>query len=199
MIVVDIETTGLDPRKHSIASIGALDFGNPENQFYEECRIWEGADVAADALRVNGFTEAQVKDPKKQSLEAMMQKFVAWTKSVGYLTFAGGNVFFDRDFLHATAQRYTLDWIFSYRIIDLHSLAYAHHLSRGILPPSKDSRTDLSVDKILVYTGLPAEPKPHIGIVGAKMEAEAFSRLIYGKSLLKEYAHFPVPDYLIRK
>jgi len=39
MIVADIEATGLDPRKHSILSIGAVDFEHPERQFYGECRI----------------------------------------------------------------------------------------------------------------------------------------------------------------
>ena len=34
MIIVDVETTGIDPEKHSIVSIGAVDFSNPSNEFY---------------------------------------------------------------------------------------------------------------------------------------------------------------------
>ena len=45
MIVIDIETTGLDPRKHSIVSIGAIDLSNPKRQFYVENQIWEGAEI----------------------------------------------------------------------------------------------------------------------------------------------------------
>lgn len=67
MIVFDVETTGEDSRKHSIVSIGALEFSNPKNQFYEECRIWEGAEVQEIALKINGFTEENIRDPKKQS------------------------------------------------------------------------------------------------------------------------------------
>ena len=52
MIVVDLETTGVDPRKHSILSIGAVDFNNQENYFYGECRIREGALIDNYALAV---------------------------------------------------------------------------------------------------------------------------------------------------
>ena len=45
MIVVDVETTGVDARKNSIVSIGAVDFENQKNQFYGECKIWEGAEI----------------------------------------------------------------------------------------------------------------------------------------------------------
>jgi DNA polymerase III epsilon subunit-like protein len=39
MIVFDIETTGFDADKCAIVSIGALDFFNPENTFYQEAKI----------------------------------------------------------------------------------------------------------------------------------------------------------------
>ena len=45
MIVIDIEASGTEWAKHSILSIGALDFEHPENRFYEECRIWGVEDV----------------------------------------------------------------------------------------------------------------------------------------------------------
>jgi len=196
MIVVDIEATGLDPFRHSIISIGALDFNDPENQFYGECRMWDGSAIDQESLGVIGLSEAEVSDPNKKSLEELIKDFIAWMKAIDERTLAGGNPSFDRDFLSESAKRYNIDWKFGYRLVDLHSLGFAHHLRRGLEPPKKEGRTHLSVDRILNYTGLPSEPKPHNGLVGAKMEAEAFSRLIYGKSLLKEYAHFPVSDYL---
>jgi len=57
MIMVDVETTGVDAKKNSIISIGAVDFSNPQNQFYKECRIWEGAEITQQALYINGFTK----------------------------------------------------------------------------------------------------------------------------------------------
>ncbi|MBP9842806.1 MAG: hypothetical protein KBC62_02260, partial [Candidatus Pacebacteria bacterium] len=67
MLILDIEASGTDYEKHSIVSIGALDLQNPGNRFYGECRIWDGAHVMEDALKVNGFTEAQISDPTKES------------------------------------------------------------------------------------------------------------------------------------
>lgn len=196
MIIVDVETTGLDPQKHSIVSIGALDFSNSENQFYLECRIWDGAEIMKEALEINGFSEEEIKDPKKKTLEEVIKNFLDWTMEIKEKVLAGVNPSFDRDFLKTSAQRFDIDWMPSHRTIDLHSLCYAHYLRRGLKPPMKEGRTDLNADKIFEYTGLPEETKPHNALTGTKMEAEALSRIIYGKKLLKEFEKYPVPDYL---
>ena len=41
-----------------------VDFDNPNERFYEECRIWDGAHIEPAAFVVNGFTEEQIRDPK---------------------------------------------------------------------------------------------------------------------------------------
>ena len=196
MIVVDCETTGISPRKNSIVSIGGLDFYSPSNKFYEECRIWEGAEIEQEALNVNGFTKEQITDPNKKSLEQTIKEFLKWTNSCFDVVFAGENPRFDIDFLKESANRYNIEFKFAHRSIDLHSLCTAHYIKRGITPPLKDRRSDINTDKILNYVGLPAEPKPHHGLTGAKMEAEAFSRLIYGRSLLDEFSRYEIPIYL---
>jgi len=55
----------------------------------------------------------------------------------------------------------------------------------------------MNLDKILNYVGLPDEPRPHNGLCGAKLEAEAFSRLVNDKSLLEEYGKYSIPDLKI--
>ena len=67
MIILDIEASGTNYEKHSIVSIGAFDFDNPSNRFYEECRVWDGANIDEDALEVKGFTEAELRDPNKKT------------------------------------------------------------------------------------------------------------------------------------
>ncbi len=196
MIVVDVETMGLDSKNNSIISIWAVDFSNPKNQFYQECKIWEGAEITQQALDVNGFTKEQITDQNKMSLEEAVEKFVNWMKNIEDQTFAGENGSFDRDFLKNSVEKYGIDYKFGYRTIDLHSICYQHYLKRGLKPPIKDSRTDLNLNKTLVYVGLPSEPNPHNALTGAKMEAEAFARLIYGKSILKEFEKYEIPDHL---
>ena len=197
MIIVDVETTGIDPKKHSIASIGAVDFFN-SNQFYRECRIFDGAEITQRALEINGFSEKQLKDINKYPLEKIILEFIWWTNWRQEITLAGENPSFDRDFLKASAERYNIAYNPGYRTIDLHTSCYSNYLRRGISPPIKNGRTDLDTDKIFNYVGLSSEPKPHHALTGAKMEAEAFSRLIYGKNLLGEFGEFQIPSYLLQ-
>lgn len=193
MLVIDAEFTGLDPRAHSIVSIGAVDFNDPERQFYGECRIWDGAHIMPEALAVNGFTEEQVRDPKKQSLEELAQSFHRWIEQSNDRTLAGQNVALDRDFLNESFRRAGLEFRFAHRNVDSHSVAYAYFAKKGMpLPKKDDYQSALSLDKILTILGLPPEPKPHIALNGAKLEAEAFSRLMFEKNLLPEFAQYPI-------
>lgn len=188
MIVVDVEASGTEAHKHSIVSIGALDFRNPENQFYIECRIWDGAHVMEEALGVNGFTEAEIRDPKKVSEAEGVNSFIEWAGSLEEQTLAGQNPSFDRDFLKAAAERAAVAWPFAHRTVDLHSVAYAHILRRGIPPPLKNKHSALNLDSILEYVGIPGgEPKPHNALTGAKSAAECLSRLLYDRILLNDF------------
>jgi DNA polymerase III epsilon subunit-like protein len=193
MIVIDTELTGLDPEKDSLLSIGAVDLSNPQNQFYGECRIWEGAHVNKDALAVNGFTEEQITDPKKQTDHELIKAFIDWAVKCDEHTQAGQNPYWDMAFMRNAARRYHLNWPFAHRTIDQHTLCYMHMIKRGITPPIENNRTNVDSDVIMKYVGLPTEPHPHNGLNGAKYAAEAISRLLYGKKLLPEFEKFEIP------
>lgn len=193
MIVIDVEATGVDEIKHSILSVGAIDFDNPSNQFYEECRAFDGAHVMPEALAINGFTRAQVFDLNKQTDRDLIKHFLDWSKGIKEYTFAGQNPSFDRDFLHRAADRYHLDWPFAFRSIDQHSVCFMHMIKKGIVPPVLNNHSDLNSDKIMQYVGLSAEPHPHNALMGAKIAAEALSRLLYGKKLLPEFEKYDIP------
>lgn len=196
MIVLDTETTGVDFRKHGLISIGAVDFDNPENEFYGECRLRDGAHIDKAALEINGFTEEHIKEPTAQTEMELLSKFAAWTKTVGDTTFAGENPSFDRDFLKFAAERNGMDWPFAYRTIDVHAVAYAHMLKKGIEPPQKNGHSGLSTDAVLAYTGLPPRKGHHDALGDALLEAEALSRLIYGEGRIADFERYPVPDHL---
>lgn len=195
MIVIDVETSGTNPYKNSILSIGALDFNNPENQFYQECQIFEGAEISQEALKVNGFTEQEIKNKKNQ--EEVIKEFIEWLSKIEDITIMGMNPMFDRNFLDATIKRYKINFNLGYKTIDLHSICYIHLLKREIKISTYNNSSALSTDNILNYVGLPSEPKPHNALNGAKLEAEAFSRLIFNKNLLKEFEKYKIPEYLI--
>ncbi len=86
MIVLDIETSSADPHRGSILSIGAVELEKPENTFYGECRLQDGAEIQDMALQVNGFTREQISDPEKPTVRELLVKFIAWYATVAEKT-----------------------------------------------------------------------------------------------------------------
>jgi DNA polymerase III epsilon subunit-like protein len=193
MIVLDVETTGTNPHKHSLVSIGAVDFVKSDNQFYEECVIWDGAHVDPVALDINGMSEQQIRDEMKQSEENLVRNFLSWLDNAEDRVIAGQNVTMDTAFVREAASRAGFTAPLSYRTIDLHSIAYFHMIRRNITPPLLNKKTDLDSDKIMRYVGIPTEPKPHNGLNGAIWEAEAFSRLMHDKSMFVQFSSSHIP------
>lgn len=196
MIAIDVESSGTEAHKHSILSVGAVDFSNPARQFYEECHAWEGAKIETEALAVNGFTLAQATDGTKQSEADLVHRFIGWAEGIADTTFAGQNVSFDRDFVKYAAERAGhTNWPFAHRTVDSHTLAWMHMVKRGLTPPidPEKHRSALNLDAILNYCGIPEEPTPHNALTGAKSHAEVIARLLYDKKLLPEFEQFPIP------
>lgn len=195
MIIIDIEASGTNYEKHSIVSIGAVDFDNPLNRFYGECRIWDGAHIMDGALAVNGYTEAEITDPNKQSEAELVSDFMAWSQSMSDRTLVGQNISFDRDMVRLACDRADIDWDLAYRTLDTHTLCFMHMVKRGLTPPLdvKHRRSALNLDAIMNYCGIPDEPEPHNALTGALSHAEVTSRLLYNRPLLPEFAEFIIP------
>lgn len=196
MIALDIETSGVSPEKHSILSIGALDMRNPGNQFYDECRAWDGAHLDETAARINGFSKEDATDLSKKTEREAVEAFIAWAEDIADWTFVGQNPSFDRDFLIAACERNHIAFPFAHRSLDTHTMAYMHMIQRGITPPfdEKKRHTMLSLDGVLEYVGVSGgEPKPHNALTGALCHAEAASRLMYGRALLPDFEVYPIP------
>ena len=199
MIIVDVETSGLDPKTASLLSIGAVEFENPTNQFYGECALFEGAMIDEGSLAVNGFSHQAITDSNKWTVRTLLEKFQEWVGTIEDQTLAGMNTSFDHGFLQQSTLRCSLKWDLGHRSLDLYTVAYLHQLRRGIEPPLKAHLSALNSDTIQMYVGLPSEPRPHKALMGAKIEAEAFNRLLFGKNLLEEFQQYPLPEYLETK
>ena len=167
MIIVDIETTGVDPRKNSIVSIGAVDFEKGD-EFYVECQAIEGREIDEYALKVNGFTKEQCLDKTKKTAIEAYKEFLWWSTDNRLVMLAGQQVgSFDALFLQHMHEICGLGkWPFGYRTVDLHSVAYSKF------------KKSLTLDGILTELGLPPEPKPHNALTGARVERDAFKLLL---------------------
>jgi DNA polymerase III epsilon subunit-like protein len=195
MIIIDVEASGVDYAKHSIVSLGAIDFCNPENHFYMECQIWPGAHIMEDALVVNGFTEAQITDSSKPTEAELVTQFLEWSYGMADRTLVGQNVSFDRDFVKHACQRAHLDFNLPYRTLDTHTLCWMHMVKRGFEVPidPQHKRSLLDLDAVLNYCGITSEPQPHNALTGAMSHAEVTSRLLNDKKLLPEFDAFEIP------
>ena len=196
MIVLDVETSGVVPDRHSILSIGALDLDEPTNQFYEECQVWEGAELSDEALAVNGFSRDEVvgQGSAKQTEAQLIASFVAWAMDRPQdRTLAAQNVAFDRAFLEAACQRAGIESPFAHRTIDVHSLVWLHMAERGVTHPVKNRHSGINLTEALAYAGLPEEPKPHNALTGAFIHAELIARIAYTKKLLPDFSAYDIP------
>lgn len=195
MIVLDVESTSLDPRTGSILSLGALDLDEPSNQFYDECRIWDGAHVEEAALAVNGFSQEEIRDEGKKTEAELVGAFVAWaTARPKSLMLAAQNVSFDLEFVQEACKRAGIECPFGKRTIDTHTLVWLHMQSRGLAQPvNEHGNSGISLDAALEYCGVPKEPKPHNALTGAFCHAEVISRIAYNRKTIPEFSTFEIP------
>lgn len=197
MIVLDIETSGLDATQHGILSIGAIDMRAPSRRFYEEARLHESERYDPEAGKINGFSEANARDKSKQSRQSLLRNFANWYESRPVKVIAGLHIqAFDVPFLSIKAEQSRVALTLRKRSIDLHSLAYAKMLSMNKVIPLTDGWSVMDTDFIHPFCGLPKEPRPHHALRGAMWEAESMHRLIYGEPLLKQFNNYPLPNYL---
>jgi len=188
MIVVDIETTGMDPNKNSMLSIGALEFENPENTFYEECRMDDGAVVNNISLKINGFTLPEIKDAKKPTSKELLKHFLAWMRPIKDNTIAGDNIWFDIGFLQENFRRMKVKWPFRKKSVELHELS---PLLAGL---------PWSLDAVLYNVGIPPRNNAHNALNDAELTAEAMARVAAGKNIIRKFSKYPVPAiFRIRK
>jgi len=204
MIVLDIETSGLDFHKCGIIQIGALELENPANQFLQEGRIDDDEGVvqstnlpnAKTVEEVTGKTEQQMRDKTLQSQMQLLENFFEWCKGVKVRNFICQNTQFDYSFVLTKANKFGLSVPFYHRAFDLPTIAQIRYLDLKGKFSIKGSYTGMGLREILEFVGMKDERDIHSAIEDARITAECFSRLVYGKNLLEEFKEFPIPDYL---
>lgn len=187
----------MDHMADTILSIGAIEFSNPDNRFYKEGRVAKNDPVSDEALRFNGFTKEQIYDSAKPSEQELVSSFFAWLGQFADQTIAGQNVDFDRRFLDAKAKKYGLATQIGKRVVDMHTLAYTRYMQLGLPIPLANDSSNINTDTIFQFVGLKARPGTHSALEDAKLEAETFSRLLFGRNLLVEYKTFAVPKIFV--
>ncbi len=197
MIVVDLETSGLNIEKCGIWQIGAVDLNDPTNTFLGEARIDDEDIVEQGALDIIGKTEADLRDKKKSSQKELLINFFNWVKEIDMKVMISQNPqALDFPMLVLKANKYGLISPFHYRAFDLHSVAQMKYFElNGEFLTMRDA-SEMRLGNILKLAGMIDTRKDHNALEDAKLSAECFSRIVYGKNLLEEYSQVRVPKYL---
>jgi len=174
IVAIDCETSGLDPCRHALLSVGAVTLAGDE--FYRECLFDETKEVSSEAMEVNGLSL----EPSGDQVfpEYAVAELCAWLRSFGHERWVvvGKNPQFDYKFLCAAGKlagddvRNTL----SRRCLDMHALAYAWACRNGV----DMAAPGLSSDYIYRRLGVGLEPLPHHALHGARVAMSVFRRLV---------------------
>ena len=212
MISLDIETSGGSPIEYGIWQIGAIELENPENQFLEEARIDEEDKIDDEALIITGKAEEELRDRNKQSQKEMIGNFFKWVDKIKMKNLLCHLPEFDQGFLRHKAKKYfNTDpfWPDYHRAFDLHTIAQTKfHEINGKFLTKEDSNSDMGLNNIMKLCGInierkklengkiTREGKPHNAIEDAKLTAECFYRIMFGKNLFSEFSKFEIPEEL---
>lgn len=222
MIVLDIETSGLTS-KHGIFEICALEIirkeNNPNydgNYFFQEARIDDEDEIDPYALMVNGKTEKEIRDKRKQSQKQLIKNYFDWIKQRDEKIFYGINIGYDiKVMIQQKCLKYNLHDEFmrehGYKGHNISTLAQEKYFGIHGKYLLKEEGTDaMNLNNVLKFCGIPSENRKYVSksrkeIIGqenhdsfndCRFEAEALSRLISGKNLFHEFSKYEIPDYL---
>ena len=197
VLVVDVETSGLDPRRHGVLGIGAM---KPDgSELYIETWLPPGREFDLGALRVNGrplfamYSELEVPGarviPPNGGVVEVLAEFLWEGMPASKWRLAGANVGkFDWWFLALMdgwpkpGDCYAMEaWVKS-RTLDLGTVAAACELA-GIFPPPGNG---WSADAIFEACGLGPEPRPHNARTGARKTMTALRHMATALTALRE-------------
>jgi DNA polymerase III epsilon subunit-like protein len=201
VIVFDSETTGLSPTRNGIVALGAID---PEtgDTFYEECRIDDDTEINPYALQVNGFTEAQVRDPNKETQAELIQHFEAWCKAHNATVLSGYNVNFDIRFLKGAARKNGIAWGLPIKYADVEQIYmkeiftnpdFDDEINKYLLRTGEDRNVKgVKMDHALESLDIGKEPRPHNALTGATYCAELLSLMEYGRHVTPAFDSYKI-------
>lgn len=168
LVVIDLETSGLNPVEHGILEIGAVKLATGE-EFECRCRLGEEFKYDPRVYPVNHIGESEARDERFMSETAAVSELLMWLGSGPKWMQGGSYPQFDLGFLHQVALESALILPMGRQLLDLATVAVTYCIATGTQIPKS-----LSADSIYRMLGLPEEPRPHRALQGARAEAHAF-------------------------
>lgn len=172
-VCIDIETTGTEGEEADVIQIGAVILNEDLSSTTEfNLLLKPTSDYrSAKAMEVNGISEERLADALKA--EDALQMFEDWAFfHVGDRPLlAAWGTYFDITFMRAFYKRLGRKWPFSYRCLDLKSIAIWEVSKKG-----GDTATG-GVDTFLKFLGLSFEGTEHDGLDDIKNTVKIIQHL----------------------
>ncbi len=182
IMILDLETTGLDPLNRDVLEIGAVLADG--TAFYARLKGYSFREKDAMAFKVNGLDPDDIQkgmDPKEA-----WHRFAQWAadwnpvKDTSYRWhIAGKNPSFDIGFLSEERYHYKFPFEYSRRGFDLHTVV-------AVVPLSDPAYIHPDHDAWYRLIGISEEPRPHHALRGALHEYIAL-RVLYNRPAPKSY------------
>jgi len=180
-VSVDIETTGTDPTRHGIVSIGAQTFWT-DRTFYRELIVPDWCEYDPDAMRVNGEDETAVrarKEPEYTKVVHALVELLTWCAQHDVGVIVGKNPDFDHRFLLRNWEREgqsrdAFNKILTYRTIDWSDFIIPLYLWHGHTIP-KEGLGNIDLSR---FMSMPDEAQPHVASAGAQYNINCVKRIL---------------------
>ncbi|MBA4150833.1 MAG: 3'-5' exonuclease [Verrucomicrobia bacterium] len=128
ILIIDVETTGVDHLKHACIEIGALLLDrdlNPIQEFSTYIAPWPGAEIQPEAMAVNGISLEELE--RAPSIAEVVERFdCIFQPGARRLFISGWNVWFDVGFLKVLYSKAERPWPFRSRMLDMQSIVTFH-------------------------------------------------------------------------
>jgi DNA polymerase III epsilon subunit-like protein len=174
---IDLETSGLDPQRHGIVSIGAITTqadGRKVEQFYSLCNPFGPAsklEMDPQAMEINGLKPSEIANAPNM-LVTLRDLMFHWTEFNPTLVFC--NAPFDVAFLLAAIRREQrlapLYEKYYRRVLDLYGLQFMH------------CGKVLSLSEMCKAWGVKNE-KAHNALADARVTSQIFHKLLQEKAV----------------
>jgi oligoribonuclease (3'-5' exoribonuclease) len=179
-VSVDVETGGLNENESSILDIGMASFINNERGPELGIQIkWPTYKVSDEAAKINGFDIKKHEQTAISPMESLnkIKTYALLLKKLNNgqkILPMGRNISFDKRFLLKFFKEMNENFedYFDYHVLDTTGIGFFLWQIDAIdIFPSNG-------DKICEALNLPIEPRPHIGINGARINIDVYEKTI---------------------
>lgn len=126
LLVIDTETTGLDPAKHACIELGAVLLDRHlkiVKEFSQIITPRAGAEISPQAMEINKITDEELSKGKTHQAATKDFNRIFFSENIGPIPkLAGWNVGFDVSFLKSLYYWTCLTWPFGFHYLDIQSI-----------------------------------------------------------------------------